>query len=295
MKITYIEWIELINQRLITFRQKILVSNYVRNRLEMTNGVLLTGNDIVKFKKRILNKKTEEWVKNSDNLFNGEISENQIKSILAKLGGKSCQRKHGEKIRQNLNIGKPWNKGKTGLSGTPHTDESKLKIGLSNTGLKNGMYGKRMTPEQKFHHSLIMKKLILSGKFTPNSNNRNTHWDSHFKNKAYRSSWEALYQYFDPAAAYEELRISYVLDNKERIYIVDFINHITKVCVEVKPRELCSGKKFNAKIDSLERWANQNGYTLLIVDKEWFKLQNRHIDFTLFDEKTQKKIKDLYK
>lgn len=293
MKITYDTWINIINQQLIAFQQKILVVSINKNEIKMSNGSVLSDKDIAKFKKRILNKKTNEWVKNSDNLFNGIISEREIRSSISRIGGVACQQTHGKKLKQNLNCGTPWNKVKTGLKGTPHTAESKLKISAKNKGIYNGMYGRRMTIEQKTQQSKIMKELILAGKFTPNSNNRNTHWDSYYNGVKYRSSWEALYQFYDPDAHYEELRIPYILDNREKIYIVDFINHTTKLCVEIKPKELCSGKKFNAKMHGLRQWATAHQYTVMVVDKEWFLDQTKEIEYSKFDPKTVKKIKAL--
>lgn len=295
MKITYKKWINILNEKLRSHDQSILVIDYNKETITLSNGRTLQDKEFIYFKKRILNKKTNEWVKNSDRLLNGEITESEIKSILASLGGVACQKKHGVKLRKNLNTGDPWNKGLTGLPGTPHTVETKLKIGSKNKGENNGMYGKKMTADEKAQQSLLMKKLILEGKFTPNSNNRNTHWNAYFCGKKYRSSWEALYQYFDINAKYEELRIEYEFENKKLVYIVDFINHIDKVCIEVKPKELCVGKKFNAKIKALEAWTKDHNYSLLLVHKEWFKHQNSTIDLTLFDFNTQNKIKALIK
>ncbi len=93
-------------------------------------------------------------------------------------------RKHG-KIKSNLNTGTPWNKDMKGNYpySYPHSAETKEKISVANTGTKNGMYGTMMTAEQKEYRSNLMKEKILSGEFTPNSNNRNTHWDSYYKIK----------------------------------------------------------------------------------------------------------------
>lgn len=296
MLISYTKWIEILNNRLISFGQKILVVKFSKQTIELSNGMILTGSDFTKFKKRINNKKTDMWVKNSDNLFTGKISEHAIKSMIASKSGQICQQKHGHKIRQNLNTGTPWNKGKKGLPGTPHTKESKLKISEKNKGEQNGMFGKRMSTEQKLLHSQIMKQMILDGTFTPNSNNRNTHWNSYYNGRRYRSSWEALYQYFDEDALYEELRIPYYIDEVKKIYIVDFVNHNTKMCIEVKPDELCNGRLFDAKISALNEWAFEHQYSVLVVGKKWFKKQlTTNIDYSKFDESTQKKIKALVK
>lgn len=90
------------------------------------------------------------------------------------------------------------------------------------------MFGVKLSDADRLKKSVIMKQLILNGKFTPNSNNRNTHWKSTYKGQAFRSSWEALYACLNETAEYETLRISYTLDDREFVYIVDFIDHDKK-------------------------------------------------------------------
>jgi hypothetical protein len=297
MKISYSDWIKKLNERLEYNNQTLRVVDYNRQYLKLSNDVELTGNDFTKFKKRILNKKTDIWVKNADNLFNGLTTVDEIKSVLASIGGKSCQKLHGPNIVQNLNTGVPWNAGtkgqRTGTNG-PRPQLVKDKISKKNKGAGNGMYGTTMSDSEKKKRSKIMKQKILLGEFTPNSNNRNTHWDSYFDGKKYRSSWEALYQYINPSAEYEVLRINYKINNKEYIYIVDFLDKKNKFVVEVKPEELCIGYKFQAKLSALGEWANDNGYTVIIVNKKWLKAQKIDIDYSKFDENTTRKIKALY-
>lgn len=66
--------------------------------------------------------------------------------------------------------------------------------------------------------------------------------------------------------------------------------------IEVKPRELCTGEKFNAKIYALEHWATINGYSVIIADQNYLcsQCKNVTIDYNMFDEKTRFKIKKLY-
>lgn len=142
-------------------------------------------------------------------------------------------------------------------------------------------------------NSKIMRDKILTGKFTPNSNNRNTHWNSEFNGKKYRSSWEALYQYSNPKAEYETLRIPYIHNGKELIYIVDFIDHHSKIVVEVKPRELFSDKKVKSKIAALETWAKDHNYTMVIFDINEIK-KIPEPDYQLFNTLTANKIKKIY-
>ena len=142
-------------------------------------------------------------------------------------------------------------------------------------------------------NSKIMRSKILTGEFTPNSNNRNTHWESSYNGKRYRSSWEALYQYHNPEAEYEQLRIEYEYKEKSHIYIVDFINHSKKIVTEVKPKELTDDPKTKAKIDALEKWSKANNYSFVIFGVENI-IELDEPDYSKFDCKTQEKIKAIY-
>ena len=143
------------------------------------------------------------------------------------------------------------------------------------------------------YNSKLMRERILSGRFTPNSNNRNTHWDSEFNGKKYRSSWEALYHYWNPEAEYETLRIPYIYNGKEFIYIVDFIDHNNKNITEVKPAELLSDKKTKAKLSALKIWAEQKNYTVKIFNLESIKMLPEP-NYELFNKSTIKKIRQIY-
>lgn len=297
MKIQYNEWIKLLNSRLIEYNQSIRVIEYSSGTLTLSNSKTLQDSKFEKFKKQVMNKKTTLWVSNMDNLLNGIVTEKEIKSKLSTIGGLLAQEKHGKNIRLNLNTGTPWNKGTKGQNigtGTPRPPAVKDKISAKNSGKGNGMYGVKMSDANKKYRSSLMKTKILAGDFTPNSNNRNTHWDTKFNNKSYRSSWEALYQYINPSAEYEALRIEYDLHAKRHIYIVDFVDHTNKLVVEVKPKELCCGEKFAAKMAALNAWANNNNYATLLVDKQWLQEQVLTIDYNMFDSNTVKKIKALY-
>lgn len=299
MKIQYNDWITLLNSKLIEHNQSIRVIDYFKGTLTLSNGKTLQGSEFAQFKKRVMHKTTTEWVNSIDNLLDGTITEKEVKTRLARQGGIACQKKHGDAIRLNLNTGTPWNAGTKGQNvGTMQlrSQEVKDKISAKNSGIHNGMYGSKMSEAGKAFRSTLMKQKILEGKFTPNSNNRNTHWNTTFAGKKYRSSWEALYQYINPKAEYEILRIEYTLNNTRKIYIVDFVDHTTKQVVEVKPAELCTGDKFDAKFSALTNWAEENGYTVTLVTKEWLQdnIADTTIDYTQFDTITALKIKGIY-
>lgn len=286
------------NLRLTEYNQKTRLIELTSTALTLNTGIVLYGNNANKFIKRVMNLKITEWVKNIDNLLGGIVTEAEIKSLSFAIGGRACQKIHGEKIKQNLNNGIPWNKGKKELQIgwakglTQHTDD-RIKQ-FAKFGEKNGMFGVKMSDENKVKHSKRMKDSILNGSFTPNTNNRNTHWDAIYLERKYRSSWEAWYQYIDPESEYETLRIEYTLDDIRKIYIVDFVNHRTKTVVEVKPIELTSTKEFKAKWEALSVWAQENKYVAILATKNWLVQHTTEMNYSFFDPRTADKIRKLY-
>ncbi len=298
MKISYSKWMYLLNEKLAEHGQETRVVEYKKDYLRLSTAVL-QGSEVKKFKGRVMTKKTTHWVANMDKLLSGDMSVGDIKSLICSDSGKACQKIHGDKIRNNLNSGVPWNKGKKGLQEgwmkglSKHTDKRIAKFAEDRMGEGNPMYGKTLTEEQKKVKSVKMQTMILDGTFTPNSNNRNTHWDAYYRGKKYRSSWEALFQYHYPDAIYEELRIPYNDGSSEKIYIVDFIDHSNKIVAEVKPKEMMRGLVFTQKMKSLREWAITNGYQLLIVNQDWI-LDKPEPIYDDFDEKTKTKIRKIY-
>lgn len=293
--------VEKFNKILETNNQKLKAVSITKNLIRLTNGVELTNeSDIRKCKRRVINGESC-WKENFDVIYGLDRNESikteaKCKSEISKKGGISCQQIHGDKIKKNLNTGNPWSKGLKGKYpySFKHTNETKIKISKSNSGEKNGMFGQKMSSEEKIRKSLLMKEKILSGKFTPNSNNRNTHWDSFYQGKKFRSSWEALYQCLDPDADYESIRIEYSFNSKNYIYIVDFVNHTTKKLVEIKPKELLDDKKTQAKISAAKQWCEQNNYEFILADKNYLLSYSIPVNLNDFDIKTQSKIRKLY-
>ncbi len=287
-----------INQRLADNQQIIRITDIRSDNIILSNGLTLAKSDADKFVKRVMNKKIIEWVKNIDNIIAGIVDESQIKSISFSIGGKACQQKHGEKLRKNLNSGIPWNKGKTGVQVSWNKGLTKDKdhrvMKLAKFGEKNGMFGIKMSDQEKSSRSTRMKDAILSGKFTPKSNNRNTHWEASYLGKKFRSSWEAWFQSLFPLAEYETLRVCYKSNNEEKIYIVDFIDHANRIVAEVKPEELTKTETFLCKWKYLVLWARERGYTPVIVTKRWLVDHTHYIDYSSFDTNTSEKIKRIY-
>lgn len=293
------------NSILRDFNQSTQAIKITGKEIVLSNGVVLnTEKDVRLCKKRVM-KGADCWKIYFDIIYgtdkdNSKEREKFCRSITSTQGGINCQQKHKNTIKKNLNNGIPWNKNKKtnkpawnkGL--TKDTDSRIQNLSESRIGNKNPMFGKKMSDENKSIKSKVMKEKILKGEFTPNSNNRNTHWDSFFKNKKYRSSWEALYQCFDPTAEYETFRLQYNYNNKEHVYILDFINYTTKQIIEVKPKEMLNDKKTLAKIDAAKKWCVDNNFTFILADKDFFKKIKIPVDLLQFDEKTQKKIRKFY-
>lgn len=295
--------IERFNKILQEHNQQLQAKKITGKEIVLSNGLVLVQSRDIRLCKRRVNTGDIAWKENFDKIYSldkeqRDTAEKECRSLTSVNGGIECQKKHGEKIKKNLNNrgSNPWNKGMKGNYpySYPCLETTKKRIGDANRGAKNGMFERKHSQEEKAHLSKIMQEKILTGKFTPNSNNRNTHWNSFYKNKKYRSSWEALYQYIDNEAEYETLRIPFKFNNKDYIYIVDFVNNKTKTIIEVKPRELIHDGKIQAKIFAALLWCDVNGYNFILADKDFLKSKLMPIDLTEFDTKTQNKIRKLY-
>lgn len=137
-------------------------------------------------------------------------------------------------------------------------------------GCKNPMFGVVMSDEKKLEKSVTMQALIKSGKFTPKTNNRFTHFEIEYNGKWYRSSWEAAWQMMNPTHEYETQRISYKVSGKDRIYIVDFFDPESKTLIEIKPKSLTYSESFKAKKEWAEKWADENNGKYLVISQEYF-------------------------
>ena len=89
------------------------------------------------------------------------------------------------------------------------------------------------------------------------------------------------------------MRIKYIHEYKEYVYIVDFVNHDSKIATEIKPRELLEVGRAKSKILALERWCNNNNYKMNIITQDRILEMSTMVDMDRFDIKTQNKIKSL--
>lgn len=297
----------------VTILNKILEENLQAVRiiemetrmLKLTNGVVITEQqDIKKFRVRVLSKISVKYI---DGIYSTDGKQRQqalsdmnveLKGIKTASGFTTWER-YGNlamvdwvKTNGSPRKGKksnviPWQKGKTKL-----TDERLAKLSESKMGEKNHRFAKKWSDEYKQQSSIRMKNKILNNEFTPNSNNRQTHFDCLFNGKKYRSSWEAVYHSLNNIDEYEQLRIPYFYDGKNRVYIVDFVNHLLKRVVEVKPSNLLqSCDKTRIKLEYLEEWCHNNEYKLeLFTEVDIFNNRDK-IQFEAFDVNTALKIK----
>jgi len=279
--------------------QLLRVKNYSPTKSVLSNGLVIERrNDVITLNRRILK---SPYVTMFDLLYNidSNIREKyyrQMKHDIAKKGGLGCQDKHGDKIRNNLNTGNPWNKDiQTGLSPwnkglTKEDDDRLLKLSCDRMGEGNPSFGVIPTKEQRYKQSVSVKKLIMNGDFTPNIHNSHTHWQVYYNNKKYRSSWEAFFHHFNQDYEYETLRIPYNIEGKDKIYIVDFVNHNTKHIVELKPMCRVNGKVERTKEECLSEWCYLNGYTYDILTEEYITDNIHRLADGVFDEETTRKL-----
>lgn len=294
--------IEKFNKILAEYGQQIRAIKITGKVVELSNGkTLTTDGEVRRCKKRVMNESIE-YCQRFDRLYSlcgvtRQEAEKEARSAFAKKGGKACFEKHGKSIIENNLSSKPWNKGTTGLMNTwnkgltKNNHPSLKQLSKDRIGEGNPMYGRTHSEEYKRQQSERMKQLIIDGKFTPNSNNRNTHWDSWYKDKKFRSSWEAIYQAYNLNAVYEELRIEYKYDG-DHVYIVDFVDHENKIAVEVKPKELID-EKTRAKLIALDEWCANNGYKRQLITQDEIKTIVMKVNIMDFDTKTQKKIQGM--
>lgn len=109
-------------------------------------------------------------------------------------------------------------------------------------GVSNQIHRMSETNKQSWKENIQKKlnSLIVSGKYTPTSNNYRNHkaLKIKFNNKVieFRSLWEILFFLENPSYAYEEIRLRYIDENgKTRTYIADFYDKSTNTLYEVKP------------------------------------------------------------
>lgn len=258
-----------------------------------------------KFKRRFEN---ERMLKLADNLcsLDEQIVDKTLQEIrreISSIGGKKLMQNPDNHVHnRSKNKNTPhWNKGSKGLVKCwskgliKDTDDRLRKIAEQRSGENNPMYGKKLSDSAKDMLSQKVKEKIENGSWTPYVHNSKTHWEIEYKNKKFRSSWEALFYSQNENLDYEKLRIRYYspIECKEKIYIVDFCDYENKIIYEIKPNSSLSKDKI--KIKAGEKWAKENGFKFVILTEELLrsKFENSEIDYQLFNEETSNRIKRL--
>lgn len=133
-----------------------------------------------------------------------------------------------------------------------------------------------VSKEHRKKQSMVMKKLVLDGKFTPKSENYRTHKRFRMDGFSFRSSWETYFYIFMKSNGhnidFEKLRLKYYdpVRKKKRVYIVDFIDDNNNVVYEVKPSKFLD-KTSLAKEETLIKWCKENDFKYERITEKWFR------------------------
>lgn len=122
--------------------------------------------------------------------------------------------------------------------------------------------------------SSSMKESIRAGKFTPKTNNYKNQRPIKYYDKSgnivqVRSLWELIYRLNFPDLLYEQLRILYFdnIKQKERVYITDFYDPATNTIIEIRP------KAYQPLLCDKQKAVLEQGYNYVIVDEDYFNTQ----------------------
>ena len=163
-----------------------------------------------------------------------------------------------------------------------HSEKTKCLISLKNqithssTDYKEKHAESRIKSRQK--QSETMKRKIESGNFTPNSNNwrRSVSFKLNIDEEehTFRSKWEAIFYLMNLENSnkllFEFIRIPYCYENKEHIYIVDFVDINKNKIFEVRPKCRQNLPKEKEKFLSAMSWATKNNFEFILIDEDWF-------------------------
>ena len=147
-----------------------------------------------------------------------------------------------------------------------------------------------MSDETREKHSIRVKSSILSGKFTPNISNRWTRRTIKTDSQSYRSSWEYIFHKEYPHLEYEKTRIRYfdTIQNKKRVYIVDFTDTESRILYEIKPENLMVDQEIIDKECALIDWCSTHGYTFKYVhERDIIEILKKH-DLSFYSEVGEK-------
>ena len=182
----------------------------------------------------------------------------------------------------------PWNKGLTKETDKRLLESSKRMLTNENPSIKYGY-----SNNTKIKQSITMKRMILEGSFTPNSNNRLCFKKINYNGKNYRSSWEVCFAQINPEYEYETFRLLYNKNNKSTVYIVDFICHTKKIVVEIKPKNIMRKEVNLVKENALKEWCIKNNYEYQWWNEDTFKEKYHLLNLSELPEIVVLRIKGL--
>ena len=293
-----------LNKELEKNGQNIRVMNFDSKSIVLNNDHSpLLGADRYTFIRR---NESRFYMHNMDKIYstNKNISDLILKEIHKKRGEYAQSKADmtnflkyvNTKGRPSHNKGKKstapiWSKGLTKDTDPRLKRMSEDRKGNNNPAIKHNIF----TQEYRENHSTILKNKILSGKFTPNTNNKHTKKHIICKGIKFRSSWESIFYYFNQQLEYETVRIPYIDENGlTRIYIVDFYDPVSKTLYEIKPKE--HSKKYNTehKIKGALAFCEINQANFVVIHQDTildYAMKLIEEDFINFDEDTIRKIK----
>lgn len=241
--------------------------------LEFDNGrkLKVTGNHEFFTKNR-------GWVAASDLDAEDDIVEMTEKSRVASLNGAAAWKGNRRDALKSKMKGRVspfkgrkhpnhWAKGHTKETHPSLLQLSEKRRGNANPASKASM---KYPAIGRIRQSETMRKRFADGSISPNINNRNR--CIVVNGIKFRSTWEAIHHMVHPSHQYETLRIGYFDDfGKRRTSIVDFVDHVNKLAIEVKPRKLLEGAKYSNARRSITKWCAENGYLYIEEDETVIK------------------------
>lgn len=189
-------------------------------------------------------------------------------------------------VNKGVKGGVGWSRG---LNKT--NDVRFAKMSEDRKGSKNPMFGVPYTEEKKQKQSEHMKNMIETGQFTPKTENRLSRWKVVYNEMYFRSSWELAFYYINKDCLYEKIRLRYfdTVKNKERIYIVDFVDENKKILYEVRPKSL--QKNMTDKLVSVDKYTQENGYSFVFIDEDYIKTIKPKIEISDLPDDVKEKIR----
>ena len=135
--------------------------------------------------------------------------------------------------------------------------------------LRDGVYP--ASDETRARQSALMKNKILSGEFTPNATNSRCKSRIDIGENHFRSSWDVAFWLMHPSTEYETQRIRYFdsQEQKERVYIVDFIDRDARILYEIKPDEMRDDIRNIEKESAAISWCEENSYEIQVIGNDW--------------------------